>query len=130
MITRITKTLASIKNSLFKRNSKQKTEDTSNPVILFQPNTLSVKNNKESLLNTKNIEKENMHRIVIECNKTTENLLQNLCQFFEINQSEALIRGLWLLTIARDVEMANKKIGIITIDNNNIINDVVPIVIV
>ena len=61
--------------------------------------------------------------------KLLENLLQNLSQFFEISQSEALIRGLWLLAIARDVEIANKKIGIITIDNNNVVNDVVPIVI-
>mgnify|MGYP006372743345 CR=1 FL=1 len=127
MITRITKALTSIKTMFFKRPSKQKVENIEKPIILFQPNTLSIKNNKEAPLDMKTIGYP--CKIVIECNKTTENLLQNLSQFFEISQSEALTRGLWLLAIARDVEIANKKIGIITIDNNNVVNDVVPIVI-
>lgn len=102
--------------------------------ILFQPNTILSKETLEFPLNKENNKKEDpkeektpfAHKIVIECNESALSHLQNLCRFFEIEQLEAISRGIWLLTIARDAELNNKKIGLISLDNNGMIIDVMP----
>jgi Zn-dependent metalloprotease len=119
--------------------------ETSIPVItkdklLFQPNTMQANSPLECPIRSKNQQasteisidapKIENFKITIECNETAINHLNNLCRFFEVNQPDALARGVWLLTIARDVEVNNKKLGIITTDQNGLIVDVMPINIV
>lgn len=118
---------------------------TSIPVItkdklLFQPNTVQASNPLECSIRSRNqqasteipigVPNTSGFKITLECNETAINHLNNLCRFFEVNQTDALARGVWLLTIARDVEVNNKKLGIITTDQNGLIVDVMPINIV
>jgi len=107
--------------------------------ILFQPNVLHLKNPIEppssknpSIANESiNInEKEHIHKLTLECNEAAVLHLQSLCRFFEINQFEAIARGIWLLSIARDIEIGEKKIGIITTDENGLVTNITPINIV
>lgn len=123
---------------------KENTE-TNIPVItkdklLFQPNTMQANSPLECPIRSKNQQasteipidapKIENFKITLECNETAINHLNNLCRFFEVNQPDALARGVWLLTIARDVEVNNKKLGIITTDQNGLIVDIMPINIV
>lgn len=108
--------------------------------LLFQPNTMQANSPLECPIRSKNQQasteipidapKIENFKITLECNETAINHLNNLCRFFEVNQPDALARGVWLLTIARDVEVNNKKLGIITTDQNGLIVDVMPINIV
>jgi hypothetical protein len=108
--------------------------------LLFQPNTVQSNNPLECPISSKNQQtsteipidapKIENFKITLECNETAINHLNNLCRFFEVTQPDALARGVWLLTIARDVEVNNKKLGIITTDQNGLIVDVMPINIV
>lgn len=108
--------------------------------LLFQPNTMLANSPLECPIRSKNQQasteipidapKIENFKITLECNETAINHLNNLCRFFEVNQPDALARGVWLLTIARDVEVNNKKLGIITTDQNGLIVDVMPINIV
>ena len=123
----------------------EENEKTNIPVIakdkiLFQPNTLQLNNPLECSILSKNQQtsteipidatKVENFKITLECNQAAINHLNNLCRFFEVSQTDALVRGVWLLTVARDVEINNKKLGIITTDPNGIIVDVMPINIV
>lgn len=108
--------------------------------LLFQPNTIQANSPLECPIRSKNQQasteipidapKIENFKITLECNETAINHLNNLCRFFEVTQPDALARGVWLLTIARDVEVNNKKLGIITTDQNGLIVDVMPINIV
>lgn len=125
--------------------SDEESVETNIPVItkdklLFQPNTMQANSPLECPIRSKNQQasteipidapKIENFKITLECNETAINHLNNLCRFFEVNQPDALARGVWLLTIARDVEVNNKKLGIITTDQNGLIVDVMPINIV
>jgi len=118
--------------------------------VMFQPNTLHARNpiehphrkylpSSQTQTPPTNSEDqkllppplpEKFHSITIECNEQSIQHLQNLCRFFELSQPEAIARGLWLLTLARDIELANKKIGIIGVDKNGLVTEVLPINIV
>jgi hypothetical protein len=110
--------------------------DTKKDKLLFQPNTIQSNDPLEYPLRSKNQQASNNtakvvnFNITLECNELAINHLDNLCRFFEVSQTDALARGVWLLTIARDVELNNKKLGIITTDSNGLIVDVMPIDIV
>lgn len=109
--------------------------------VIFQPNTLSIENTIEYPTSNKNSQPiENMiekganeppslskQTLRLECSNETVAHLDNLCRYFEISEAEAIARGLWLLTIVRDVEISDKKIGVITIDQNNLVTDLAPI---
>lgn len=104
--------------------------------VLFQPNILTVKNslefplNKNTAINSQAEIPINEHKLTIECNEAATMHLNGLCRFFEINQFEAIARGVWLLSVARDIEINNKKLGIISVDQNGFIIDVTPLNIV
>lgn len=108
--------------------------------LLFQPNTIQSGNPMECPINTKNQPIEipindsnslkNNVRITLECNEAAIHHINNLCRFFEVSQTDALARGVWLLTVARDVEVNNKKLGVITTDKNGLVIDIMPINIV
>lgn len=116
--------------------------------IMFQPNMLHARNpleyppSKASLITDPTAIPLNSppqlppghtptkHTITLECSETTIMHLQSLCRYFELSQPEAIARGVWLLTIARDIEIANKKLGVLTTDHNGLVVDVVPVNIV
>jgi hypothetical protein len=58
--------------------------------------------------------------ILIKCDKKSLEHLDSLCKYFEIPQNEAFSRGVWFLSLVRDIEMRNKKIGVIATDQNGI----------
>jgi hypothetical protein len=105
--------------------------------VLFQPNTLHSSESIECPVqppkNEGNPQEETSsihNRISLECNEAIINHIEGLCRFFEVSKTDALARGVWLLSIARDVEMADKKLGVITTDKNGMVIDVAPINIV
>lgn len=74
--------------------------------------------------------KNKTQKVTFECDERSIEHLNNLCRFFELSQTDAINRGVWLLTLARDVELLNKKIGIIAADNNGVIVEIIPLNIV
>ncbi len=68
--------------------------------------------------------------ILIKCDKKSLEHLDSLCKYFEIPQNEAFSRGVWFLSLIRDIEIRNKKIGVIATDQNGIVTEIVPINIV
>lgn len=99
--------------------------------ILFQPNTILTQNYIEFPSLKKETEipvnEESVHKLTLECNKSAIIHLNGLCRFFEINQFDAIARGIWILSIIRDIEINNKKLGIISIDQNGFVTDITPI---
>ena len=103
--------------------------------ILFQPNTLAESNPIECPIQTQPLLtkqlpveiKPGVYSITLECNYAAISHLESLCRFFEVSQTDALSRGVWLLSLTRDIEMNNKKLGVITTDNNGVVVDVAPI---
>lgn len=98
--------------------------------IYFQPNIIVASENIDCGITKKSIESELTEKIIIECSKKTLWQLDKICRYFEIEQSSAIMRGLWMLNVVQECEIANKKIGVITLDNNNVVVDVSPINIV
>jgi len=105
--------------------------------VMFQPNTLIATNSHDFPNNERTnlgpqppSQPQQKHVITIECDSDAVRHIQNLCRFFEINELDALAKGLWLLTVARDVEINNKKLGVISVDKNGLIVEVSPINIV
>jgi hypothetical protein len=107
--------------------------------VLFQANTVNASgpiecpNQCSTKVNQKPAEnnvKTGTFKITLEYNEAALDHIERLCRFFEISQTDALARGVWLLSIARDVELNNKKLGVITTDNNGLVTDVTPINIV
>jgi len=105
--------------------------------IIFQRNSISTKSSVEcstnalAQVNSKIVDHTpGMNNIIVECDMQSIGHLQSLCQFFEISQNEAIARGIWLLSIAKDVELNNKKIGVIAVDPSGLVTDIIPINIV
>jgi len=105
--------------------------------IMFQPNTLSTNssldfpanqsNNLEQPINEQSPPKQ---VISISVDNNTINHIHGLCRFFEINEFDVLAKGIWLLTLVRDIEVNNKKLGVISVDKNGLVVDVSPVNIV
>lgn len=122
--------------SLFTKKKAVKTEPLESEEVLtgiekdkliFQPNTLQ----SSTAIENPKINNENKNiKIILECNEAAVRHLENLCRFFEITQAEALVTGIWLLTVTKDVEVSGKKLGIITTEQNGIVTEITPINIV
>lgn len=97
--------------------------------IFFQPNALGV-NEYIECVNNKSAEHSVKHRISVDCTQYTLLQIEKLTRYYEVNQSNLILRGLWFMNLIREVEISNKKIGIITVDESHVVTDVVPINIV
>jgi len=103
--------------------------------IIFQPNTIISgvsfdfpSNNNNNLFKlSANTTSTTKDIITIECDNRATSQLQGICRFFEINEFDALSKGIWLLSLIRDTEVNNKKLGIISLDKNGLITEVSPI---
>lgn len=110
--------------SLFKKAKKK---------ILFQPNTImpgpplecpaKTSVNKE----TKECLDNNTFKVILECNQESLAHLEKLERFFEISQPDVIAKGVWLMTLVRDLELEDKKLGIITTNHQGVITNITPI---
>lgn len=106
--------------------------------IMFQPNTLATNGSLDFPANqSNNLEQQPTSEqpapkqiISISVDNSTINHIQGLCRFFEINEFDVLAKGIWLLTLVRDIEVNNKKLGVISVDKNGLVIDVSPVNIV
>jgi len=94
--------------------------------IIFQPNVVSTKSSID-FYSKKDKEEQKIISINIELNEVNLSVVDNLCRFFEIDRTEAIKRGLWLLSIARDLEINNQKLGVVCVDDNGLVIDLIPI---
>lgn len=95
--------------------------------IYFQPNTIFATENIECSIKCTSDGKDVIQRLIIECNYSTLLQIDKICRYFEIEQNTAIMRGLWMLSLVKEVELSNKKLGVITLDESNIVIDVSPI---
>lgn len=110
-------------------NIKIENKDTEPESIMFESNSIvadvplecGAKQDKNANVSEK---------IIFECDNLTKTQIDKICRFFEIDKSTAIKRGLWMLNVIKEAEVHNKKIGIISLDNANIVVDVKPINIV
>ena len=149
MITLFLKSTLSIVSSIFpkKKSAKEalekvsvseaKEKSQSKDKIMFQPNILITNNcldfpaNQNNNLDEQSTEQPNHKQTInISVDNNTVNHIQSLCRFFVINELDALSRGIWLLSLARDIEINNKKLGVISIDKSGLVVDISPINIV
>lgn len=97
--------------------------------IYFQPNTIAV-NEYIECSNNKSIDQQVKHRVVFDFTQFTIWQIDKLSRYFEVSQTNLLLRGIWFLNIIKEAELTNKKIAIVTIDESNIVTDITPINIV
>lgn len=105
--------------------------------IMFQPNTLATNSSVDFPANQSNNLEQPVNEqsppkqvISISVDNNTINHIHGLCRFFEINEFDVLAKGIWLLTLVRDIEVNNKKLGVISVDKNGLVVDVSPVNIV
>jgi len=95
--------------------------------IYFQPNTIYANESVNCSVKHNVLSEDIMQRIILECNQNTMLQLDKICRYFEIEQNTAIMRGLWMLSVVKEVELSNKKLGIITLDESNVVVDISPI---
>lgn len=117
------------KSDLSKVEKTQSSDIQSVDKIFFQPNTIGIHEYIECVSN-KSAEQSVKHRISVDCTQYTLLQIEKLTRYYEVNQSNLILRGLWFMNLIREVEINNKKIGIITIDESHVVTDIVPINIV
>lgn len=80
---------------------------------------LSIFFNKSSVPDLKfNLNKKDID-IILSCKGNQVYQLDSLTRYYEVNYQELLSRGIWLLSIMRDAEIDNKKIAIVSIDEES-----------
>jgi hypothetical protein len=126
IFNQISKIFQKMKPSFITSNSIDNSQKNTMEKITFQPNVSYSRNPLE--FNTNNVVGE--QEIKLNCSQEIKKHLEKVAKFFEISEEDALIRGLWLLTIVRDVEIDNKKIVIANTDSYGLVLDVIPINIV
>lgn len=94
--------------------------------IIFQPNSI-VTDFPIECANIAKTDNNKIDTICMQCEADLKLQIEKLSRFYEIDTENALKRGLWLLAIVREAEISNKKIGVITVDNSNIVTNITPI---
>jgi hypothetical protein len=54
-------------------------------------------------------------------------LVKSLCRYYEIGEVDLFARGIWLLALVRDMEVREKKIGVLTLNDQGLVTEVAPI---